>query len=170
MQIRQLTKADAGQFWKFRLLALTSAPTAFGDSVAEHEQQTAESFANRLEAGPGSFVLGAFQGSELIGTAGFYREPRAKHHHTGIIWGVFVASANRGQKIGHMLVAAIIERARTLPGVEKVQLTVSAAEPYARNLYVSLGFKTYGVEPRAMFVDGRYFDEDRMFLDLTQRL
>ena len=117
----------------------------------------------------GNFVLGGFQGSDLIGTAGFYREPRAKHHHTGVIWGVFVAPAHRGQKVGRALVEAVIERARTLPGVEKIQLTVSVTQSQARKLYAGLGFRIYGVEPQAICVEGRYFDEDRMFLDLAQR-
>jgi ribosomal protein S18 acetylase RimI-like enzyme len=168
VQIRQLTKADAETFWKFRLLALESEPRAFGESVAEHKRQTVESFAERLGAGDESFVLGAFEDSKLVGSAGFYRKPREKEHHAGMIWGVYVAASHRRRRIGRALVSGIIERARSLRGLEKVQLTVSVAQPSARKLYAALGFRTYGIEPRAVRVGGEYFDEELMFLELTK--
>jgi hypothetical protein len=64
------------------------------------------------------------------------------------------------------LLAAAIERAQSLPGVRKVQLSVITSQPAARCLYSSLGFRSFGVEPGALHVDGDYLDEEYMYLPL----
>lgn len=167
MVIRRLTKEDAQAFWDLRFFALESAPNAFGESAEEHRDQTIESIAQRLGSGGGdSFVFGAFDGPRLVGTTGFYREPRRKRHHKGWIWGVFVVAAYRGKGIARALITAVLEEARGLPGLKKIHLSVTIEQPAARKLYSALGFRSYGVEPEALIADGRYLDEEFMFLDL----
>jgi RimJ/RimL family protein N-acetyltransferase len=36
----------------------------------------------------------------------------------------------------------------------------------AHNLYLSLGFESYGLEPKALKIDNRYYDDELMFLIL----
>jgi RimJ/RimL family protein N-acetyltransferase len=167
MVIRRLTKADAQVFWELRLFALESAHSAFSDSAQEHRDETIESFARRLgSAGDEGCVFGAFDGPRLIGMTGFYREHRQKRRHKGWIWGVFVVAEYRRKGIARALLAAAIEEARGLRGLRKIHLTVITDQPAARELYAGLGFRSYGVEPEALSVDHRYFDEEFMCLDL----
>ena len=59
------------------------------------------------------------------------------------------------------------EHARTV--VEDLCLTVVASNAAARRLYSSVGFKEYGLERRALKIDGKYYDEVLMALPLNPR-
>jgi RimJ/RimL family protein N-acetyltransferase len=167
MHICPLTKDDAESFWKLRLFALESEPAGFGESAEEHRQKTIGSYAQRIEYGrPENVIFGAFNDRQLVGTAGFYREQRVKRRHIGTIWGVFVHPTYRGKGVGRTIVSAVLTHARTLVGLEEIHLTVTRTQPAARKVYLSLGFRVYGVEPRALLVNGEYLDEELMFFDL----
>lgn len=60
----------------------------------------------------------------------------------------------------------LIARARLLPGLEILNLTVTSNNLSAKGLYESLGFICYGTEPKAMKVGDEYLDEDLMILML----
>ena len=167
--VRPLNETDAHAFQPLRLRALKEHPEAFASSydrevaysmdfVAERLHRTAESSNN--------FTLGAFRDEELLGLVGFYRKTGEKEEHRGHIWGMYVRSDEQGKGFGKALLADAIERANSLPGLGQIELCVVTRNHTARNLYASLGFASCGIDPRALFVDGEYLDEERMVLIL----
>jgi hypothetical protein len=93
-ELRVLTAGDAGDFWHFRLSALEAAPQAFGESADEMRATPVDVVADRLRASTADhFVVGAFVGERLVGTAGFVRDTAAKRVHKGRMWGVYVDPA-----------------------------------------------------------------------------
>ncbi len=164
MELRRLTERDVEALWNLRLHALESVPEAFGESADEHRRMSIEAYAHRLRGGDENFVIGAFAGSELVGMVGFYRELRLKRRHTGGIWGMFVAPSCRGQGVGAALIQEALTRARAIPGLRSVHLSVTANQASARRLYVSAGFRPYGTEAEALMVGDRYIDEEHMIL------
>ena len=166
MELRRLTEHDVEALWNLRLHALESVPEAFGESAEEHRRTSIEAYADRLRGGDESFVIGAFAGSELVGMVGFYRELRLKRRHTGGIWGMFVAPSCRGQGVGAALIQEALTRARAIPGLRSIHLSVTANQASARRLYVNAGFLAYGTEAEALMVGDRYIDEEHMILRL----
>jgi ribosomal protein S18 acetylase RimI-like enzyme len=167
IEIRALTQADAPSFRRLRQEALEREPQSFGESPAEHQALTLEKIAARLES-DSNFVVGAFADGELIATAGFFREQAIKRRHNGRIWGVYVDPHWRAKGVGRRLLCNLIERARALPGLEQISLTVNADQPAAKRLYLSLGFEIFGHESGALKLGETYVDEDLMFLRLSQ--
>ncbi len=76
-----------------------------------------------------------------------------------------MCAAARGSGVSKRLVEAVIDEARGK--VEQLQLTVVSSNVVAIRLYSKLGFVSYGLEARALCVDGQYFDEMLMALPLV---
>jgi len=167
MKIRRLIEDDAEPLWRLRFNALQTEPATFGESLDELLESTPETFAERLRSGGDeNFILGAFDEDALIGMAGFYREQVAKKRHKGWVWGVFVSPTHRGQGIGRALLVSILESAQALTELDSVFLTVATTQVPARSLYRSLGFRSFGIEPRALKVNGNYVDQEHMVLEI----
>ena len=165
MDVRFLTERDAEALWKLRLQALESQPEAFGESPEEHRQTTLEAYPARLRAcNDENFIIGGFIEADLVGMVGFYRELRLKRRHRGGIWGMFVEPAGRGHGLGAALLQEALTRAKALPGLRSIYLSVTATQAIARKLYVNAGFRSYGIEPEALMVGDRYLDEEHMIL------
>lgn len=136
-------------------------PTAFGADY--QEELTADSA--RLAVDPPGVMLGGFIGGMLVGSAGLAVSSKIKLRHKGHIFGVYVTPAGRGTGVAGGLMRGLIAHARA-GGLSVLQLSVTLGNEAATRLYLSAGFTVYGLERRALLVDGQYVDGELMVLML----
>ena len=159
--LRMLGPEDADGFRALRLEALERHPCAF---AAAHDEEVGQSAAEVAERLARQAVFGGFVDGALIGVAGFATPALAKKMHKGVLWGVYVRAGRRGRGLGRALVAQVIGHARDR--VTQLHAAVVTGNAVASGVYRDLGFVTYGVEPRALKVGERYFDQELMVLML----
>ncbi len=157
--IRLLDAADAEAFRALRLAALERHPCEFG---AAYQEEAAQTVAEVRQCLARETVFGGFVDGTLHGVAGFGQLPGAKKCHKGVLWGVYVAAGARGHGLGRALVGHVIEHARAQ--VDQLHATVVTVNQAARHIYRKLGFHPYGLEPRALKVGDRYYDQELLVL------
>lgn len=158
--IRAARVDDVEAFRELRLEALRTHPEAFGADYASELTRPLTYWTESLERATGDravIILGTHQHA-LIGMVGVQRGFSAKTQHGGLIWGVYVRSAWRGQHLAEALLAAAMEWART-QGMQQVKLAVVTTNVAAMRCYLRCGFSVYGVEAHAISHAGRYYDE-----------
>lgn len=108
-------------------------------------------------------IAAAIEAGRIVAAAGIGREQRYKLAHRAQLWGVWVDPAWRGRGLGYAAVSRAIEHARTWAGVESVRLSVVESQASARRLYERLGFVAWGIEPDALRIAGRAYDDVHMY-------
>jgi len=161
---RRLQAADAAAYRALRLEGLLAHPQSFAAAWDQEQARPLEWFEQRLRDG---LVLGAWtaQGEGLMGIAGLHVPESPKLSHKGTLWGVYVRPQARGTGLAGELLGRVLDLARGR--VEEVLLTVQASNDAALRLYRNAGFMEYGLERRALKIDGRYYDELLMALPLA---
>jgi RimJ/RimL family protein N-acetyltransferase len=169
IEIRILTADDVEAYWHCRLEALERDPEAFSSSVEDHLKLSRDEIRRRLTADPtNNFVFGVLADGKLCGTAGFARETQPKSRHKGRMWGLYLNAELRGQGIGWRMLQSVVDRAAKIEGVEQIILSVTTTQTAAIATYRSLGFTSFGVEPKALKIGDRYVDEEYMVLHLRK--
>lgn len=166
MEIRRLIPSDAEAAYRLRLRALLESPESFGSTHEEYSALPLAEAYSRFQLKGDDFVLGAFVEDALVGVVTFRREGRLKVRHKGQVFGMFVAEEARGKGIGRALVQGLIDEVRGLDGVEQINLDVFTTATAARALYLSLGFKVFGLERNADKAGDVYYHSESMVLFL----
>lgn len=165
VQIRVLTPADASDYRALRLRMLREHPDAFTSSYEEESQHPLPVTEARL-ASPRVTFWGAFIDGTLRGMVGLDREARAKNRHKATVVGMYVAPEAAGLGLGRALLQALVAQARAEP-LTLLVLTVTEGNAKPQRLYEDCGFRSFGIEPKAIQVAGTYFAKNHMALDLT---
>lgn len=169
--IRLLDERDASAFRLLRLEALRELPDGFSPTYAEERDVPWTDYYRRFKEewiSGDNAIVGAFQGTRLVGAVGLRRWARVKQRHKAYIWILFVEPDARGSGTGRRLLNAVVAYARELEGLDQIQLSVSVESQSARSLYVSCGFESFGCERGALKVDDRSIDLELMALHFSE--
>jgi RimJ/RimL family protein N-acetyltransferase len=164
--IRELNPDDAPQMRELRLLGLQTDSFAFGASYETESLQPLAFFESRCTSSDGNVLFGAFVEEELVAITSIVREQGLKTKHHAGIYAVYTHPNFRGQGISGALLRKAINTAKEWQGLEFIQLGVATNNPAAIAVYKKAGFKTWGTQEAALMVNGEYFDEHYMALDL----
>jgi ribosomal protein S18 acetylase RimI-like enzyme len=166
-QLRSIGTKDASEFWALRFEMLELEPFAYSADLEEFADTNTADQARKLESlDEGEFVLGAWMDGELVGCAILRYEAGRKFSHIANVFSVYVKAHARGQGIARAMMLEVIARARLLPRIKKLNISVMSTQTAARQMYESLGFQTWGTEPRAMMIEAVFADETHMVLNL----
>ncbi|WP_163253675.1 GNAT family N-acetyltransferase [Bacillus tropicus] len=165
--IRLLTKEDAEKYWELRLQALQVNPEAFVTTYEEAIRQ--ENPIKRVESNltaATSCTFGAFNADhQLVGVVTLLTEEKEAYKHKGHIVAMYVDASNRRSGLARELIRKAIEKAREMD-LEQLTLGVVSTNEPAKKMYESMGFQTYGIEKRALKINGVYSDDEYMVLFL----
>jgi len=152
------------------LEAYELAADAFTSTAEERAAEPESFWVKRIADSTGlSAAFGAFEGQELIGTVALEFAAKPKTKHKALVIGMYVTPAARGTGAGRALLMAAIEHAQSMESLLLLTLTVTEGNAPAVNLYRSVGFQEYGIEPMAILTPSGFKGKVLMWLRLRHR-
>lgn len=120
----------------------------------------AESLKNYIKAlndSPNSIYLVAYKGENPVGFGYLEGGKRERtYHSTNLGLGVLEDFSNQG--IGSKILKSMIQYAQESESIAKIDLQVRRDNAAAIKLYKKYGFEAEGVNKRALFIEGRFYD------------
>jgi len=166
--IREAKPEDAVPFRGLRLEALQDSPIAFTADYHKNLNHPSKYWEDMLTMPADECTIFlAIDRNNLIGMTGIARGSSPKTRHGAWIWGVYVTPAWRGLHIAEELITSCFTWGKAR-NIILAKLGVAAVNKSAIRCYERCGFKTYGTEPRAVCVDGKYYDEHLMYCLLNK--
>lgn len=162
--VRRILPTDGAAIRALRLKSLETDAPAFSVTPEILEALSAaewDTFCVTNATNPAQAVFVAAGSDALIGMAGILRDRSPKLHHTGLVWGVYVAPTTRGRGVAAALIHALIAFGAEA-GYSQLKLAVTAYAPAAARLYERCGFVPYAHEPDFLAVDGIMYDATHM--------
>ncbi len=160
MSIRKLKPEDWVCWQDVRLEAIQATPENFGAAFEEESQFQQRDWQKFLAQHD---VYGDFSDGCLVAIAGLSRETTRKKQHRATIFSMYTKPSYRGQGKSRALLTHILMSMP--PEVEQVHLCCAHSNEIALAFYNSVGFKSYGTEPRALCIEGKYVDLELMVLE-----
>jgi RimJ/RimL family protein N-acetyltransferase len=176
--VRPLRSADLPAYKALRDRMLAAHPEAFTSDAEEELGRSPESYGVRIGLGldgrhqhDGSAILGAFardivDDEMLVGAICVLRETRRKTRHLMEIVGLMVDPVARKRGTGGALLEAAVAHARSVPGIARLTLSVTAGNERATRLYERAGFTVQGRLKDAIRVGDRRLTKLLMTLPL----
>ncbi len=145
---------------------LILAKDLYNVTTLEEFEMTAEQEREWIQAhygNPTHIALVAEVNESVVGFLGFENGSRKRLAHQGTLH-MSVRAQFRGKGIGTALLQSLIDWAKGNPSIEKVALSVFAANQPAIGLYKKMGFPEEGCRVQAIKIeDGQYIDDILMY-------
>ena len=163
---RKLLPVDSKLYREIRLDALKRFPENFGSSYEAESLKPKLAFEIVIEQQAGNnFMIGAFDGDNLIGICGFAQETGPKIQHRGLIIQMYIQPEFQGKKLGQQLLQTAIAEAFKIPEVEQLALGVISHNLSAAKIYACAGFTEFGMQPNYIKIGDKYLHQRLMLLD-----
>jgi RimJ/RimL family protein N-acetyltransferase len=151
MHVSTLTESHVAAYRELMLEAYEVAADAFTSTVEERRAEAPAWWIKRIGSPAGlATALGAWNGTELVGSVALEYSAKPKTRHTALVLGMYVRPAHRGQGAGRDLMKAAIAAALSRPQLQVLTLTLTEGNDAALRLYRSVGFSAWGTEPLAV--------------------
>lgn len=170
IQIRKLISNDADMFFDLRLESLKNSITSYLSTYEEEKELGKEHYIKNVlsHAEQNNVIFGAFSESKMIGCIGIYPATQIKMLHRSLIWGIYVKPEYRHRGIARSLMMEAISHARNKIKCSTIELCVVEQNIAAKNLFESCGFQAWGIEPMALRIDDKFYNEIHMKLIIEQ--
>ena len=159
--IRLGSAEDAAAYRDLRLEALHNHPEAFSSDYETGLAKPMSYWTERLrfdKPGDGVMLYFAVHDGQLIGMCGISHTDSPKLVHSAYIVSMYVRPKWRGLRIAEELINTCLDWGRA-HGIKIVKLGVTTTNSPAILCYVRCGFHVYGIEPRALCLNGVSYDE-----------
>ncbi len=137
------------------------APAEFQESATHERQRIAQAAAQA-----GNCLLVADVDGQLVGLLQVQGHAADRERHAATLT-LGVLQSHAGQGIGRQLMRAALAWARSA-GLRRLELTVQQPNERARLFFLRTGFQVEGTRRCALFVHGRYVDEQYLSILLTR--
>lgn len=154
VDLKRLTTEELQMFRQLRLASVTTDDRTLITTVTEEQ---AKSDADLTKILMDEHVLAAFHDGIAVGMVTLGRHQLERRSHAAEVHWLFVSPAYRCRGIAKTIMQAVEEEAVDA-AIECLELHVVADNRVAIGLYQSLGYKEYGILPKAVKQNGQYVD------------